>query len=295
MSVHLKNINGNYILESDYTINCIEVDGKRYKNFKSGRLEKKPISIKEIKKRSRPVRYGELTPAGYDKQIKALLAKSDHNEGEYWDNIDDEYAYKKFREDHPSEYEEYEEENIVEVIEYQIAGKTDNPYIIPYRLLGDHSHKECELYRYEPHPYKMAQAIAIELGLEEVEARVWSDNTPGMKWSAKPGSKTLEFMKMNNSYISNGGHRFNGIMAGTYDECAKRYNDHIDWIRDTFSKAIKKYKAEGKMFNRPNMVKKLEYLKRLSLDMDTKKSSRVSQYKMSQEIEAALKALLDEK
>lgn len=279
MKAVLKKVNGSYLLEvNSYSPVTIEVDGKRVKDFKAGWLPIKPQSVKLVENRRRVVRYGALSVDGYEARLKELT-KSRDEEG-YFSNIDEEYTFKKFVQDNPAEYEDYEDIQEFELVEYDVTGKTDNPFIIPYRFIGKEGGEDgAVLYQYNAQPYKLAQQIATELGLEEVPNETsWgnSDNTKGKKWSCPSHSRdNLQFTKVNGHYAGYDGLRFYGISAGSYEECLKRYNEHYRVIKEMFQNEIRKFDAEGKGYDKAQVLIKLEQFMNLVDQIDAKRGSKI--------------------
>lgn len=279
MKATLKRVNGSYLLEADsYSPVTVEIDGKRVKDFKTGWIPSKPQSVKLVENKRRVLKYGDLSVDEYKAKLEELTKGQD--EDGYFSNIDDEYAYKKFVQDNPAEYEDYEDIQELELVEYDITGKTDNPFIIPYRFIGKEVSKDgAVLYQYNAQPYKLAQQITTELGLEEVpDKSTWgnNDNTKGKKWLCPSHSRdNLRFTKVNGHYAGYDGLRFYGISAGTYEECLTKYEEHYRVIKDMFLNELRKLNAEGAGYDKAQVITKLEGFMNLVREIDAKRGSKI--------------------
>jgi hypothetical protein len=286
MKATLKKVNDSYLLELDHYPRTVEVDGKRIKEFKNGWMDHKPKVVSLVETKSRIVSYGLLSVDEYKNRLEELVKEKDDDGYPVFANLDDEYAYKKFLELYPAQYEQYEDVQELEVIEYDITGKTDNRFIIPFRFIGGEVNKDATiLYQYNAQPYKLAQLIASELGLEEVaDDTVWSgkSNTKGMKWSCPSHSRSgLEYTKVNGNYAGYEGLKFYSISCGSYDECLKRYEEHYGVIRTMFEREIKKLKAEGLNYDKAKVLKELESIIALVRKIDAKRNSEIQPHVVS--------------
>jgi hypothetical protein len=166
--INLYQVYDSYYLKFEYPT-TIKVDDKIYKDVTEVYLLHKPQEIKILKTISKVASYGNLTPEQYEEEINKLIKLRDEDGDPIFDNLDDEYKYKKFIQEHPPKYVKETIEIDTEIIEHNITGKTDIPYIKPLRVLKDKiPEDDLILYRYTPNPYQMAKEIAKELGLEEV-------------------------------------------------------------------------------------------------------------------------------
>jgi len=288
MKVYLKKINDKYMVETDYYSGVImEINGKRFSDFKSGWIPQKPKTIKIIEKKTRVISYGNLKPEDYEREIEKLGVIKDEEGYPIFENLEQEYAYKKFCVNHEKVYEEYEEKITPEIMEWEITGRIDNEFITPFRFLGKKDVKDNEtLYEYKPDPYKMAQTIANKLNLEEVSENVWGDNTQGMKWSIPDHSKKdLQFTKIAGEYADyHSLPKFRGISYGTWEECEKVYNRDYKAIKNMFEWGVAKFKAKGKNFDKAKMIKELESLKSMVNRINPKVKSELKPYFVVNEI-----------
>jgi hypothetical protein len=270
----LYKINGSYLLKgSGYNSSIIEVDGKRYLDFKEGWLSEKPNTIATIRKGSRITNYGSLSVEEYQEALKGVTPEKKNCDGNPIFTPEERFIYEKFRESYQPVYEEYEEQLIPTIIEYDVTGNLSNQYIVPLRLLGLEPVKDKNVvYRYSPNIYKMAQTVAKEYGFEEIEDK-YSENTKGMKWCVPDHSKgTLEYMKLNAHYA----HKkvdSNGITCGTYEECLGAYLKHINAITSIFQHEKDMMNAVGVPVDKEAVVKKLEALKHRVANINAKRSS----------------------
>lgn len=297
MKLTLKQVNDRYLLETgSYSGVTLEIDGKRVKDVKNGWLDKKPASIKTIEMKSRVTGYGGLTPDEYKRQREALINETDDDGDPLFSSLEAEYAYKKFIQDHPANYEQYEDIQDAEIIEYNITGRMDNPFVVPFRYIGGKEVNEAgaPLYQYQPQPYLMAQDIAKELGLEEVpDVRFGSPDTKGMKWSVSDHSKNdLEYTKINGNYADYKRlPKFYGINSGTWEECENRYNEHYSAIRAMFEYELKKLRAEGKQFDKAKIIEELETISRLVGGIDAKRGSSTQPHSVRNRIREFIEKL----
>lgn len=270
----LYKLNDSYLLKhSGYGSNIIEVDGKRFLDFKEGWLAEKPNTIVLISKGRRIKEYGSLSAEEYEKALEGITPEKKDCGGNPIFTPEERYAYDKFHEAYPPTYEDYEEQSIPAIVEYDITGNLSNEYIVPLRLIGQEPVKDNNvMYRYYPNIYKMAQEVAKQFGFEEVED-TFRDNTKGMKWSVPNHSKdTLEYMKLNTHYAKHKVAR-NGLMYGTYDECLSAYQAQIESISDIFQHEKDMMNAVGVPVDKETVVKKLENLKHRVAKINTKRSS----------------------
>ena len=270
----LYKLNGSYLLKhSGYGSNIVEVDGKRFLDFKEGWLDKKPNTIVLISKGRRIKEYGSLSVEEYEKALEGITPEKRDCGGNPVFTPEERYAYDKFHEAYPPTYEDYEEQSIPTIVEYDITGNLSNQYIKPFRFLGNEPVKDNKVvYSYSPIVYKMAQEVSKQFGFEEVEDR-YSDNTKGMKWSVPNHSKeSLEYLKINGHY-ANSKVYCNGIAYGTYEECLGAYLKHIDSISAIFQHEKDMMNAVGIPVDKEVVVRKLESLKKRIAKIDTKRNS----------------------
>ena len=291
MKVYLKKINNEYLVEVEhYSGITTEIDGKRFLDFKKGWIPQKPQIIQIIENKTRTTSYGELKPEDYKIEIEKLIPKKDEDGYPVFDNLDQEYAYKKFNESHKAIYENYEEKTIPEIIEWEIKGRTDNEFIIPFRFIGKIEVKDNEtLYEYKPSPYKMAQAIAKELKLKEV----YGENTSGMEWVTPDHSKKdLRFTKIAGKYADfDSLPRFYSVTCGTWNECEKAYKLHYNAIKNMFQKEIKRLNLEGKKYDKAKILEELNLLIGVVRRMDVKVKSDTKPYEVIRKINKLIEDL----
>ena len=178
-SMTLYKLNGSYLLKhSGYGSSIVEVDGKRFLDFKEGWLDKKPANVVLISKGRRVKNYGSLSVEEYFQALDGITPEKKDCGGSPIFTPEERYAYDKFLEAYQPVYEDYEEQTIPTIVEYDITGDLSNPYIKPFRFLGQEPVKNGKVvYSYAPIPYKMAQDIAKQFGFEEVADASWSNNT----------------------------------------------------------------------------------------------------------------------
>lgn len=285
MKIYLKKINNEYLIEIEhYAGVTIEVDGKRFLGFKKGWIPQKPNLIQIVENKTRVISYGELKPEDHEVEIEKLIQKKDEDGYPIFENLDQEYAYKKFNENHIAVYEKYEEKTTPEIIEWEITGRMDNEFIIPFRFIGKvEANADNEpLYEYKPNPYKLAQAIAKELKLEEV----YGEDTSGMKWCVPDHSKKdLQFTKIAGKYADYDSlPRFYNISCGTWNECEKAYNLHYNAIKNMFQKEIKRLNLEGKKYDKAKILERLNFLIGMIRKIDAKIKSDVKPHNVIIEI-----------
>ena len=156
----------------DYRIN-----GKEYKDVKKVWFDEEPKIIEKIRDDTKIVAYGDLTPEEYETRLEELLKELKFTEDEWgnktFDELEDEYKYKKFVKEHHPKYESYRVYVSLEIIIYDITGRTDISYIVPNRYIGkeeiDINKKEI-LYNYFPDPPKMFQEIAEKYGFTKSDS-----------------------------------------------------------------------------------------------------------------------------
>jgi hypothetical protein len=290
MKVYLKKINKEYLVETEnhYKV-TIEIDGKRFLDFKEGWISQKPKTIQIIKKETRVIFYGELTPEDYQVEIDKLIPSKDNYDYPVFDNLDQEYAYKKFQENHKAIYEDYEEKIAPEIIEWDITGRTDNEFIIPFRFIGKAEVKDNEtLYEYTPNPYKMAQEIAKKLKLKEIE----DGKTNGMEWCVPDHSRdSLRFTNIAGNYANYeslpGFHK----TTGTWNECEEVYNKHYNAIKSMFEKEIKRLNSVGKKYDKAKIMGELELLKNMISKINVKTKSDIKPFEVVSKINKIIENL----
>lgn len=164
-----------------------------------------------------------ITIEEYEKALKEITG--DCQCDPTFSTLEEEYAYKKFLQDHKLVYRD---EVVREPIrlDFQEFGDSKNKYILSYRFIGKDWDK-C-LYRYAPNSVQMAREIATGLGFKEVEDKTWNENTKGMFFSI-PSHSGIEYMKVNGTYACTGNNkiRLGSIHAGTLKECEDAFNK--DW------------------------------------------------------------------
>lgn len=97
---------------------------------------KEPVRVvRRYVDRQTPLLYGDLLPDEYNKKREELESKGwyDDDEDHEWmfDNLDDEYAYKKFIRDHPVSYEEKDVEEEVKFGIFHVGQELGELYINP--------------------------------------------------------------------------------------------------------------------------------------------------------------------
>lgn len=236
----LKRINDVYLLVAEgYRESWIEVDGKEYKNFTEGWIAEKPKEIYVLKDETVVVAFGDLTPDEYHACCAKLKGDGYNEEGDSWSDLDREFTYRRFVLNHPAKYEHRRISTRVDPVEIDITGRTDNPYIIPFRFLGNEVTPEVrQPYLYRPNPFEMAKTIAAEFGLELVE----DSNVTGWTWSVPEHSRaTLEYLKVSGKYSAYKRHLHGfSMMTGAWEECENRYRQHMQNIRDLFAEEVVK-------------------------------------------------------
>ena len=245
MELILKKINNSYLLEGGYGCDFI-IDGVLIKNLSNGWFDEKPKSIRQVIKKKEAVGYGDLSKEEYEERIKEFKKCADGVDDFgvlYFEDIDVEYEYKKFLQSHPIKYEDVVEYKEVDIIEYDITGRNDNPYIIPYRYLGksDYIKDGSILYKYIPDAYAMAKEIASDLGLIEIEDYENKGNFEKLYWSVPTHSrKELMFVKINGEYLDYKRLPKFYEMDGTWEECYNKYKEHCKAIKEMFLLGIAK-------------------------------------------------------
>jgi len=291
VKIYLKKINNEYLIETDYYSSItIEIDGKRFLEFNRGWTQQKPKTIKIIEKKTRVIYYGELTPEEYKIEIDKLIPKIDEDGYPVFENLEQEYKYKKFLECHKAVYENFEEKIDPEIIELDITGRTDNEFIIPFRFLGKKEIKDNEiLYKYEPYPYKIAQKIASDFGFIEIAG----DNTIGMQWSTPEHSrKDLQYTKIAGRYAGYDSlPKFYGISCGTWKECEETFNKHYNAIKDMFQKEIDRLNMVGKEYDKAKVLDELNLLKNMISKIDAKSKSTIKPWVIVTKINEFIKNL----
>lgn len=235
----LKRINSAYLLISqDWRERWIEVDGREYKEFTEGWLTEKPKEIYTITTDTTPVSFGDLTPKEYHERCDELKSLGYDEEENSWRDLDREYTYRKFVQLHPAKYETRTIKTLVTPVEIDITGRTDNPYITPFRFLGNEATPEVnQPYIYRPVPFEMAKTVASEFGLELVE-----ESQGGRTWSVPEHSrKDLEFLRVGGNYSQYKKH-LKGFppLTGTWEECEARFLEHMQNIRNLFAEEVAK-------------------------------------------------------
>lgn len=293
--VILYKVNGSYILKTEYGKQNLLVDGKRILSFDEGWIGRRPKEIKRIVKKTRVSRYGDLSIEEYEKKRKEFESKGiyDPDTDKYvFPDLNDKYAYEQFLDTHPTVFEEYEDYEPVEIVEYDITGRLDlEPYIVPYRYIGKEPVKDGKiLYKYIPNPYKMARKIANELGF--VESKY--DNLPeGKFWYVPNHSRdTLEFMKINGHYVDYKSlPMFTGVVAGTWNECYAKYKHHYDSIKKLFLIELKRIE-EGKNVDLGKVLDFLYDVKKSLSNIEPKSKSYSTYRSLSNKIDKFIDKLI---
>lgn len=290
----LYKINGSYLLKhGTYGSSIVEVDGKRFLDFKEGWLDKKPTTISLISKGRRVKNYGSLSVEEYFQALDGITPEKRDCGGNPIFNPEERYAYDKFLEAYQPIYEDYEEQTTPTILEYDITGDLSNPYIKPLRFLGQEPIKDGKVvYSYTPIPYKMAQDIAKHFGFEEVDD-AYRDNTKGMKWSVPNHSKdTLEYLKINGNYAT-GKLSLKGMTYGTLDECQALYISHIDKITGIFKHAKDMMNAVGVPLDKVAVITELESLKLRIAKINTKRNSDEQPHNVCASISKLINTILE--
>jgi len=266
MKLYLYRINDSYLLAEGYGKDYL-IDGKLVKNFDKGWLPEKPKEIKLLEERERVVRYGDLSPEEFERERKKLLKGNIFSEGEFiFENLEDEYKYRKFLQEHPPIKEQYTEYIDCEIVEYDITGRTDIEYIKPFRLIGKKpvSKEGKVLYQYTPEPYKMAQEIGKKLGFEEVTEEIYDlrRRTKGKKWAVPSHSRdNLRFLMINGNYTEYETLKFHGVI-GSWEECYKQYEKDYKSIEKLFLRALKEIESKNQPIDKAAVLRFLEEIKR---------------------------------
>lgn len=99
-------------------------------------VTKKPVNLIRRSTQNVTVGYGDLSPEEYNEKRKELAAKGRYEEDEYdndglvFDDLDDEYAYRKFVNDHPLRSEKRDVETEIEFEIFEM-GTSSEKYIEP--------------------------------------------------------------------------------------------------------------------------------------------------------------------
>lgn len=234
-------------LENKFVINFPDTGVYRFdgelltvkENYEEIVFEKLPKLIEKMESYYNTIDYvdeqgNHISIEEYTKQKNALLSKATYDEKSgFFNNIDDEYAYKKFY----NKYKAYTLETyrpikvlkLEEVVEIPIE---DPKYIKPLRYFGgDITNPICQLL---VNHLELIREIGTKHGFEEV---INSSNTKGYKWTCEKYSG-LEFFKINDTYVIKDYELNSGdivfSMKGTYAECKIKLNNLIALIESKF-------------------------------------------------------------
>jgi len=225
------------------------IDGKLVEGLT---LAQSPHRPKEIKRliRNRVIKsYGNLSPDEYRIQLEHLKKEYgifvDEDGDCIFPNLDAEYTYRKFQEQHPPVFEDVVEYVSCEIRECNIEGKTDNPFIKPLRLVSEDYKRIVRegklVYVYTPNFYKMGQLVASNLGLKEVfdnREKMEPDEWDVPEYSRRDGS--LKFLRIGGKFADYASLPPATGVIGTWEECYQRFKEHWQAIERVFKIGIAK-------------------------------------------------------
>ena len=202
-----------------------------------------PTEIKVITTRKVKVAYRDnlKDKAIFVEQYNTLLSDIT-SKGEYidyqwdFDNIDDEYEYKKFIQTWQPVYEDVKEEIVFTDFDIISTIISEHDYIIPINSIVNDPDEM--LFLYSPTPTLILTEVAEKLGYQFI-----TDNSYGrLRESEKLKTITVsthsgfQYTKINGNYIGDEERRkFNNIreFRGTYDECLKEKEKQVEIAYNT--------------------------------------------------------------
>lgn len=288
--ITIKKINDKYLISIDYRISKIffETDCKTVEmdDFRTGWSTTLPTRIYYKHNSKELVSYGDLTPEEYKVEVTKIgLNDADITGVEYAKR---QLILATFNEAHPPIYEETELEKDIPFVIHEYTGKTDNPYIMPFRLIGEQDKAE-PLYRYTADMMKMVRDVAKDYGFGELEEKA---SCKGKKF-AFGRSNSIEYMKINDRYASDlYDTKFYSISVGTYEECSKRYELHRNIVETHFKKIGALVDSEGESFDKQKMADELSTLARLVRSISAKRKTEIEPYYVANKIDKIINELL---
>jgi hypothetical protein len=159
----------------------------------------------------------------YNDKLSKITSKGEYDDYEWsFDNIDDEYEYKKFLRTWQSVYEDVNEEIVFTDFDIVSTIVSEYDYIMPVNSIV--TDPDDMLFIYRPTPELILTEVAEKLGYQFV-----TDNSYGrLKEGDKLKTITVsthsgyQYTKINGNYINDDErHKFNSIreFRGTYNEC----------------------------------------------------------------------------
>lgn len=222
---------------------------------------------------------GDLLPDEFNELKNELLHGWDGVDEE-WDTLENEFAYKKFIAQYTAVYKQVEE---LVSLDFQIVhlGESDNPFIIPLRMVGDLR----PLFTLNSAPVDIFRVVAAEFGFME-------GKTKGYTWeSSSHTSDTAHFFKVNDTYFSNDT-RFKRVSAGTWEECVAAHEFNLNLVRAFFRK--QKAILENKpLQDRAGVIKSLDSVLRRLNDVSATKKTEIDLNSAKDRIRDIIQTLCD--
>lgn len=209
------------------TVNGIDIPTTSYN---SGPIQiPYPTEIKVIKTSKVKVAYRDhknnktIFVEQYNTLLNDITSKGEYDDYQWeFDNIDDEYEYKKFTQTWQSVYEDVKEEVVFTDFDIVSTIISEYDYITP--IISIVNEPDDMLFIYRPTPELILTEVAEKLGYTFI-----TDNSYGrLRESEKLKTITVsthsgyQYTKINGNYINDDErHKFNSIreFRGTYNEC----------------------------------------------------------------------------
>lgn len=267
------------------TVNGIDIPTTSYN---SGPVQiPYPTEIKVITTGKKKVAYKDnndkiLFVDEYNKLLSVFTSKGEYIDYQWdFDNIDDEYEYKKFIQTWQPFYEDVKEEIVFtdfDIVETMIS---EYEYITPVHSIVTDPDKM--LFVYSPTPTLILTEVAEKLGYQFITDNSYGRLREGEKLKTITVSthSGFQYTKINGNYIGDEEKRkFNSIreFRGTYAECLKEKEKQVEIAYNT----LKPYadRLIQKKLNQVTVGELLTYLSRLKNhigSLDVKKVDLINQ------------------
>lgn len=172
-----------------------------------------------------------INPSKYEELLQKITSKGEYDDYQWeFDNIDDEYEYKKFLQTWKSVYQDIKEEVVFTDFDIVSTIISEYDYITP--IISIVNEPDDMLFLYSPSPTLILTEVAEKLGYQFI-----TDNSYGrLRESEKLKTITVsthsgyQYTKINGNYINDEEKRkFNSVreFRGTYTECLEEKDRQV--------------------------------------------------------------------
>jgi hypothetical protein len=288
----LQMLNGGYMIElptGHHRINGVEkhLTGDVATFDELPKLEK--ISVKHLTTHYSNVSGEQLSVDDYNKKLEELKSKGhyiDNCSELKFDNLDDEYAFKKF-------VKEWIENQVIKTVvettyEFEVIPeiKSSSVYIVPMRHFG----KDITKNAFVLHRQFAAEAAFLEFA-KKYGYKVVGKNEEPRENECQMGFNALRYSRIGKSYVFRGSDRFESNFIGDYDSCEEIMQSDRDYIEQTFLvelNANKKFKDETTI---KTILDKVESIQAIFKSVDYKISTKYQYDDTQKEISELIQTL----